>query len=232
MRSGGIRIPEWSTSAACKVNPARRMRYSAIVGQSSAGMKIPFRPTSTLGCRDVVAGSRALAPPLWLDRPGIRVQQLRHGDRRPRPSHLQSECFCARLPLDRVWPANRFRRAQAGHNPGQQAIEDISYAYAVSEDASVVVGSSGYQPPTDAFIWTQGTGMVKLSDHLKGQGITGLMVDANDREFHYARRQDHRRGRHQPKQFRGRLESQTAVGPQAKVYPCIPRCHKAHSAVL
>src|SRR5262249_33657533 len=58
--------------------------------------------------------------------------------------------------------------------PDAQAFEDQSYAYAVSDDATVVVGASGWQPPTDAFIWTANTGMVKLSDYLTGKGITGL----------------------------------------------------------
>jgi hypothetical protein len=35
------------------------------------------------------------------------------------------------------------------------------------------VGTSGYQPPTDAFVWTSDRKMVKLSDYLKSKGVTG-----------------------------------------------------------
>ena len=56
-------------------------------------------------------------------------------------------------------------------------------ALAVSDDSTVVVGMSGYQPPTDAFIWTPETKMVKLSDYLTSKGITGheswTLVNAN-----------------------------------------------------
>jgi uncharacterized membrane protein len=51
--------------------------------------------------------------------------------------------------------------------------EDMSIALAVSDDGAVVVGNSGYQPPTDAFIWTPATKMMKLSDYLTSKGITG-----------------------------------------------------------
>jgi uncharacterized membrane protein len=51
--------------------------------------------------------------------------------------------------------------------------EDTSVALSVSDDGNVVVGTSGYQPPTDAFIWTPETKMVRLSDYLKSKGITG-----------------------------------------------------------
>jgi uncharacterized membrane protein len=63
---------------------------------------------------------------------------------------------------------------RGGLLPGSQAEEHISYAYAVSDDATVVVGISGRKPATDAFIWTPGTGIMKLSDYLKGKGVTGL----------------------------------------------------------
>jgi probable HAF family extracellular repeat protein len=49
----------------------------------------------------------------------------------------------------------------------------MSIALAVSDDGNVVVGMSGYQPPTDAFLWTPATKIVKLSDYLTSKGITG-----------------------------------------------------------
>jgi probable HAF family extracellular repeat protein len=52
--------------------------------------------------------------------------------------------------------------------------EDISIAYGVSDDGDTVVGSSGYQPPLDAFVWTPATGMVKASDYLKSKGVSGF----------------------------------------------------------
>ena len=61
-----------------------------------------------------------------------------------------------------------------GGGPVDPTLEDTSVATGVSDDATVVVGTSGYQPPTDAFIWTSDTKMVKLSDYLTGKGITGL----------------------------------------------------------
>jgi uncharacterized membrane protein len=61
-----------------------------------------------------------------------------------------------------------------GSGPVDPALEDTSVATGVSNDGAVVVGSSGYQPPTDAFIWTSDTKMVKLSDYLASKGITGL----------------------------------------------------------
>ena len=61
--------------------------------------------------------------------------------------------------------------------------EDTSVALAVSDDGTVVVGTSGYQPPTEAFIWTPETKMVKLSDYLTNNGVTGhetwTLVNAN-----------------------------------------------------
>ena len=65
-----------------------------------------------------------------------------------------------------------------GGGPGvgggpQGDLEDTSVALAVSDDGNVVVGSSGYQPPTDAFIWTPETKMIKLSDYLTSKGVTG-----------------------------------------------------------
>jgi uncharacterized membrane protein len=60
-----------------------------------------------------------------------------------------------------------------GIGGGPPEFEDMSIALAVSDDSTVVVGMSGYQPPTDAFIWTPETKMVKLSDYLTSKGITG-----------------------------------------------------------
>jgi uncharacterized membrane protein len=51
--------------------------------------------------------------------------------------------------------------------------EDTSVALALSDDGNVVVGTSGYQPPTDAFIWTPETKMIRLSEYMTGKGITG-----------------------------------------------------------
>jgi uncharacterized membrane protein len=51
--------------------------------------------------------------------------------------------------------------------------EDMSIALAVSDDGNIVVGNSGYKPPTDAFIWTPETKIVKLSEYLTGKGVTG-----------------------------------------------------------
>jgi len=52
--------------------------------------------------------------------------------------------------------------------------EDVSIALGVSDDGNVVVGTSGYAPPTDAFIWTPQTKILKLSDYLTLKGITGF----------------------------------------------------------
>jgi len=60
-----------------------------------------------------------------------------------------------------------------GLTDAQKQQEDQSNAIAVSDDGDVVVGFSGWKPPTDAMIWTSKTGMVKLSDYLTSQGITG-----------------------------------------------------------
>ena len=60
-----------------------------------------------------------------------------------------------------------------GGGPVDPTLEDTSVATGVSDDATVVVGLSGYQPPADAFIWTPDTKMVKLSDYLTSKGITG-----------------------------------------------------------
>ena len=60
-----------------------------------------------------------------------------------------------------------------GDGPVDPTLEDTSVATGVSDDATVVVGLSGYQPPTDAFIWTPDTKMVKLSDYLTSKSITG-----------------------------------------------------------
>ena len=61
-----------------------------------------------------------------------------------------------------------------GGGPPDPSFEDTSVALAVSDDSTVVVGTSGYQPPTDAFIWTPDTKMVKLSDYLTSKGVTGF----------------------------------------------------------
>jgi hypothetical protein len=58
--------------------------------------------------------------------------------------------------------------------PGTQDQEDTSTAFAVSDDGNVVVGSSGFKPPLDAFIWTPDTKMVKLSTYLTDKGVTGV----------------------------------------------------------
>jgi len=60
-----------------------------------------------------------------------------------------------------------------GLTPNQQDIEDTSIALAVSDVSSVVVGTSGYEPPTDAFIWTPETKMVKLREYLTSNSVTG-----------------------------------------------------------
>jgi uncharacterized membrane protein len=71
-----------------------------------------------------------------------------------------------------------------GIGGGPVGIEDTAVALAVSDDSTVVVGTSGYQPPTDAFIWTHETNMIKLSDYLTSKGITGhetwTLVTATD----------------------------------------------------
>lgn len=61
-----------------------------------------------------------------------------------------------------------------GGGPSGGDFEDTSIALAVSDDSNTVVGTSGYQPPTDAFIWTPQTKIVKLSDYLTSKGITGF----------------------------------------------------------
>jgi probable HAF family extracellular repeat protein len=50
-------------------------------------------------------------------------------------------------------------------------LEDQSYAVAVSDDGSVVVGTSGWKPPLDGFIYTDQTKMIKLSDFLASKGV-------------------------------------------------------------
>jgi uncharacterized membrane protein len=60
-----------------------------------------------------------------------------------------------------------------GGGPVDPALEDLSVALAVSDDGTVVVGNSGYNPPTDAFVWTPDTKIVKLSDYLTSKGVTG-----------------------------------------------------------
>jgi uncharacterized membrane protein len=70
-----------------------------------------------------------------------------------------------------------------GLGPNQPDFEDTSIALAVSDDSSVIVGISGYKPPTDAFIWTPDTKIVKLSDYLTSNGVTGhetwTLINAN-----------------------------------------------------
>jgi probable HAF family extracellular repeat protein len=56
---------------------------------------------------------------------------------------------------------------------GAEDLEDSSIALAVSDDGNVVVGTSGWEPPTDAFIWTPQTKILKLGDYLTSKGITG-----------------------------------------------------------
>jgi uncharacterized membrane protein len=60
-----------------------------------------------------------------------------------------------------------------GVGGGPAEAEEFSIALAVSDSGNVVVGNSGYEPPTDAFIWTPETKMIKLSDYLTSKGITG-----------------------------------------------------------
>jgi probable HAF family extracellular repeat protein len=72
-------------------------------------------------------------------------------------------------------PGPNGQGAGPGPAPTQgQDPEDRSIAFAVSDDGDTAVGSSGYVPPTDAFIWTSATGMVKVSDYLASKGITGF----------------------------------------------------------
>ena len=69
------------------------------------------------------------------------------------------------------------KRDEGGNGIGggpTNSIEDMSIALGVSDDGNVVVGTSGYQPPTDAFIWTPATKIVKLSDYLTSKGVTGF----------------------------------------------------------
>jgi hypothetical protein len=63
----------------------------------------------------------------------------------------------------------------SGISPGPtNSIVDISIALGVSDDGNVVIGTSGYHPPTDAFIWTPSIEILKLSDYLTSKGITGF----------------------------------------------------------
>jgi probable HAF family extracellular repeat protein len=74
-------------------------------------------------------------------------------------------------------------QSDSGLGIGPPEFTDYSLALAVSDDGNVVVGYSGYQPPTVAFIWTPGTKMVKLSDYLTNKGISGFqgwdLINAN-----------------------------------------------------
>ena len=68
------------------------------------------------------------------------------------------------------------KRDQGGTGIGggpAEDLEDTSVALAVSDDGNVVVGTSGYQPPTEAFVWTPETKIIKLHDYLTSNGITG-----------------------------------------------------------
>ena len=69
------------------------------------------------------------------------------------------------------------RRGPGGSGPGVGGgpadLEDTSVALSVSDDGNVVVGTSGYQPPTEAFVWTPETKIIKLHDYLTSKGITG-----------------------------------------------------------
>jgi len=71
---------------------------------------------------------------------------------------------------------------ERGITEDQKKLEDNSLASGVSDDGTVVVGTSGWRPPLDAVIWTPETKMVKLSDYLTSKGVTGferwLLVDA------------------------------------------------------
>lgn len=55
--------------------------------------------------------------------------------------------------------------------PDTQELEDTSIAFAVSDDGTVVIGNSGYQPPLDAFLYNDVVGIVKLSDYLTSKGV-------------------------------------------------------------
>jgi uncharacterized membrane protein len=57
-------------------------------------------------------------------------------------------------------------------NPIEGEDLDLSIALAVSDEGLIVVGNSG-GANTDAFIWTPETKMMKVSDYLRGKGITG-----------------------------------------------------------
>jgi uncharacterized membrane protein len=79
------------------------------------------------------------------------------------------------------------KRDQSGIGIGggpADSVEDTAVALSVSDDGNVVVGTSGYQPPTDAFIWTPATKIVKLSDYLAAKGVAGFsgwtLVTATD----------------------------------------------------
>ena len=58
-----------------------------------------------------------------------------------------------------------------GTLPSTQVNEDTSIALAASDDGTVVIGRSGWRPPLDAFIYTDATGIVKLSDYLTSKGV-------------------------------------------------------------
>ena len=61
-----------------------------------------------------------------------------------------------------------------GRTPSEREQEDRSIAFAVSDDGNVVLGYSGWQPPTDAFIWTPEAKMMKVGDYLTSKEITGF----------------------------------------------------------
>ena len=58
--------------------------------------------------------------------------------------------------------------------PAAPSLFGEHYANAISDDGDVVVGVSLAFPTLNAWIWTPGTGTVRLLDHLASQGLTGL----------------------------------------------------------
>jgi len=61
-----------------------------------------------------------------------------------------------------------------GVRPADQEQENTSIAYGVSDDANVVVGTSGWAPPLDGIVWTPETKMVKVAQYLTAKGVTGF----------------------------------------------------------
>ena len=54
-----------------------------------------------------------------------------------------------------------FGALSRGLTPDEKVFEDTSIADAVSDDGNVVIDSSGWAPPLDAFIWSPSTKMVR-----------------------------------------------------------------------